>query len=304
MKTHHSALLYGLSGAGKSAFINQMIRELLKTMPGKKARLVTAEHYNEYKNSIDEGLLEVWRINNRPHPFEVARAAARGAWPQDPLDPTSPLVEPTKETFETFVIRIFEGIGTIIGYVASNHIEGGLLQRAGTGDIIGPVQEHVQFMDGDEGVGGLCWTHYRIGQMEAFGLVQTSQKYPGFVIWSSHEDDGKDRGQPFVGPQVFGNKATGEIGKEFDDLFHLGTVPVDVQDGEGNIRRLVERRLYLKEHFMPGGHVPYKAKNSAGLLKQKDIVDYIALSKNGLLVEDAAFRLLSKYLGILPSVGA
>lgn len=294
MNAHHSTLVYGLSGAGKSSFLEMFLRQLLNNYePECKARLVTAEHYGAYSAAISEGLLDVWRFNNRPFPFEVSRRAAQGYWPTDVNDPTSPLVAPTPDTWKKYPIRIFEGIGTTAAYITSNHIEGGLLERAGKGDIIGPVQEHIQFMDGQEGIGGMCWTHFRIGQSEMLGLVQSSQTHPGYVIWTSHEDDGKDRGQPFVGPEVIGSKLTGVIGKEFDDMWHVVGVPVDVPTEAGEIRRLIERRLYLKEHIYPGGQIPCKAKNSAALGQQKNVPDYVTLSKNGLPIVEAPEKLLN-----------
>lgn len=295
MKT--SSLIYGPSGSGKSSFIEMLLRKLLQ--PGEKARIATAEHYGAYQEVIDEGLAEVWHFSNRSHPFENSRAVAKAYWPEDNedgvfgQDPTSKLVPFSLELAAKYPVRIYEGIGTTAAYITSNHLEGGLLERAGKGDVIGPVMEHIQFMDGAEGVGGLCWTHYRIGQMEMMGLVQTTQKWPGRTIWTSHEDDGKDRGVPFVGPEVIGSKVTGTIGREFDNLWHLIGVPVDVDTTDG-LRRLVDRRLYVKEHIYPGGTTPCKGKNSAGLSKQKELPDYFSLSKNGLPDLEAVDRILGK----------
>lgn len=249
---HYSILGYSLSGVGKTTLWQEVVRLL-----GVKARIWTAEH----TGVINDPAIQCWKVNTRDNPFKVLRRAVQGYWPQDPADPKSPLVAPTDETFKEFPVRIFEGIGTFGDYLASNHAKGGLLWHAGRGDVIGPVQEHIQFDDDGDGIGGLCWAHYNIGQRELLGLVQTSQKYPGLTIWSSHEDEGKEKGVPFYGPQVFGNKMTGAIGKEFDEMWHYCTVPIDKQVG-GEKVRLLERRLYIEEHFLPGGTMPYKAKTS------------------------------------------
>jgi hypothetical protein len=70
---------------------------------------------------------------------------------------------------------------------------------------------------------------------------------------------------------------TGVIGKEFDDLLRIATVPIDFADGNGGIRHFVERRLYLKEHAMNG--LVYKAKNSAGLAAQAELPEFLTLTE-------------------------
>ena len=283
MNKYHSICVYGAFGAGKTAFLGELIQELLP--PGTRARVITAEHYNTIqslvydKDTNPNGIIEVWKVNTRPHPFETMRFAVDGFWPENVNDPSSPLIAPTAETWAKYPIRVHEGMATVCQYLASNQVEGGLLDRAGKGDIIGPVQEHIQFQDGETGIGGMCWAHYNIGQRELVGLVQRSQKYPGYSIWSSHEDDGKERNSRIVGPEVIGSALTGSIGREFADLWRVAGVPFDYGEGADK-RRFIERRLYVKEHFDQNGGGPYKAKNSAGLKNQGDVPDYIRLTSS------------------------
>lgn len=283
-------LIYSQYGMGKTTLAIELARHL-----GVKARVYTAEHSASIQDAVDEGIAEVWKVNTRPHPFETLRAAADGYWPADPLDPTSPLVAPTSETWENYPVRIYEGLGTFCQYLISNHATGGLLDRAGRGDIIGPVQEHIQFQDGETSIGGLAWAHYNITQREAVGLVQRSQKRPGFIVWTSHEDDGKERkGAPSVmGPEVLGSAVTASIGREFADVWHIAGMPTDYANPDGTVRRITERRLYLKDHVLTEGGMVYKSKNSAGLRVQDKVPDYISLSKNGLPLLDAAERLFA-----------
>jgi hypothetical protein len=282
----HPIAIFSEWGLGKTALIAEIARFL-----NMKVRLYTAEHYKTVQDSIDEGIVEVWKVNTRPYPFETLRKAADGYWPENPKDPASPLVAPDPETFSNY-IRAYEGMGTFAKYIVSNHHEGGLLDRAGRGDIIGPVQEHIQFQDGETGIGGMCWAHYNIAQNEILGLVQRSQKYPGYVIWTSHEDDGKVKGKaPVMGPEVIGSQVTSIIGREFSDVWHISGFPTDYLQEDGTVRRITERRLYLKDHILTEGGLVYKSKNSAGLRVQDKVPDYINMSKNGLPLLDTPKRL-------------
>lgn len=276
--SHHSILIYGASGCGKTSIIGQLVKRLLKDFPsGCKARLYSAEHYDSVADVIEAGFMDAWKINTRPHPFETVHRAVDGYWLKDANDPAGELIPPAADNWQKYPIRIFEGMATISRYIASNHHEGGLLWRAGRGDIIGPVQEHIQFRDGEDGIGGLCWAHYRIGQMEMEGLAQRSQKHPGYTIWTTHEDEGREKGIPIVGPEVFGSKMTATIGKEFGELWHIAEVPTAYQTEDG-LRNISERRIYLKNHYPPGSNVLHKAKNSFGLENQASVPDYITLT--------------------------
>jgi hypothetical protein len=275
MRTVHPILIYGSWGSGKTALMAEICRFL-----GIKARLYTCEHYNSIQDAIDEGIVEVWKINTRAHPFETFRAAADKFWPADPMDPTSPLLPPTENGAEQFGAFMYEGLGTGCQYLISNHAEGGLLDRAGKGDIIGPVQEHIQFMDGETGIGGLCWAHYNVSQREMVGLVQRSQKFPGLIFWTSHEDDGKERkGQaPVMGPEVIGSAVTAGIGREFADVWHIAKFPTAIAQPDGTSTVIEQRRLYVKDHILSEGGLTYKSKNSAGLRRQAEIPDYFVMS--------------------------
>lgn len=285
-KDHHPILIYSAFGLGKTALLGLIVDRVLQE--GQKARLVTAEHYNVLQKYIDDGRVEVWKVNTRDHPFETLRAAADGYWPADSSDPTSPLVPPTAETWQRYPVRMFEGIATIALYIAGAYVVGGLTQRAES-ERIGFEKEYIQFDDGSESVAGLTWTHFNMTQKEVTEAIRRSQKRPGYSIWTSHEDLTKSKRQ--MGPEVIGTALTAGIGREFADVLHIVGVANDVTDTTGEVRRYLERRLYLKEHYAPGLPIPYQAKNSVGVASQATVPDYLRMSQDGAPMLDVAERL-------------
>ena len=286
INTHRSLLIYGAMGSGKTSLIEQIAAHVCTA--GQKARLVTAEHYSTIEDAIEEGLVEVWKVNTRDHPFETLRFAVDGFWPADVLDPTSPLIPPTPETWITRPVRFFEGIATFADYITGSYAKGGLTERAET-ERIGFEKEYIQFTDGETSIAGKTWTYFRIGQNELTDLINRSMKYPGLTGWTSHEDFSKDRRK--ITPEVIGTALNSDIGRYFADVLHIATVPVDFTDAGGEMRRITERRLYLREHYIPGGAVPYIAKNSVGLKFQDRVPDYLAMTKDGMPRIDVAERL-------------
>lgn len=282
-------LIYSAFGLGKTSLLELLARKVLQ--PGQKARLVTAEHYNTIQPAIDEGLIEVWKVNTRDHPFETLRSAVDGYWPADVNDPTSPLIAPTPEMWAKTPVRFFEGIATMCNYLAGSYSVGGLTQRGET-ERIGYEKEYIQFTDGMTDIAGMTWTYFRIAQSEISDLIQRSMKRGGYVVWTSHEDTVK--GGRSIGPEVIGSAITGSIGREFSDVLHIVGVPTDVTDTTtGEIRRLMDRRLYLKQHYPPGSGVPATAKNSVGIARQSSVPDYLKMTTDGQPMLDVIDRLFN-----------
>lgn len=304
MNKMHPVLLYSQFALGKSAFLASFVDEMLPLLPeGSKARLVTAEHYVEYLDLQTEGRIEIWKINTRDHPFSTAQRACDGWWPENPLDPESPLLPPSAETWSRYPIRIFEGTATIANYLAGNSVKGAIAQRIGSGESIGPTDsgELIRIQDGETVVGGLSRSNYGFVQKEMISLIQRSQKHAGFVIWTGQEDDAKEKkggvstGNTILGPEVFGAALTSTIGREFADVWRIVAVPADYENGADS-RRILERRLYLKEHLDPfGASFVAKGRNSAGRKRQFEVPDYIRLTdpeRPGAPREDAAKRVI------------
>ncbi len=288
----HPILCYSAFGCGKTTLWAELFKQL--RTGDEKMRIYTAEHANSIQADIDTGLVEVWKLNTRDHPFDTLRMACKGWWPEDPADPDSRILPPTPETWVKYPFRAYEGMATFSNYLATNHSIGGLLQRAANGESIGFDEGgKVQFDDGGTSVGGSTRTTYGIIQKEIQGLIQVSQRRPGYVFWSTHEDTifQKGTGLPlFSGPEVFGGALTSSIGREFADVWRISPVTTNLQDAAGNVRSVTERRLYVKDHVQDG--IPCKARNSGGLGRQKDVSDYYRMSENGLPLMDTAERVV------------
>ena len=296
MSNHKALIVYGATCSGKSSFLSEYLRRLLPQ--GAKARIYTCEHYDAYDDVVNEGLAEVWRFNNRPHPFYTTHKVVENYWPENLLDPKSLLKAPGPDFYDRYPVRIYEGIFTTGQYITSNHVEGGLLERAGRGEKFGGQEmDHIQFMDGEIGVGGMNWPMYNVSQNELVGLVEKSQEYPGHVIWTSHEDEGKQNGKTVLGPAVIGNKMTTAIGAKFGNLWHAVEVPTFVNVASSDEKKTVfEKRLYLKPHLFPGTQLLCLSKTSVSLRNQAKIPDYMQMSKGGLPDLEACDRLI-KLLG-------
>jgi hypothetical protein len=85
-------LLYGPSGSCKTSllgtFITGMHRELKK-----KARMYNVDGgVDTIRYHIDNGLLSVCEMLNRPFPFESLLDASQGSWPESLTDPTSLMI--------------------------------------------------------------------------------------------------------------------------------------------------------------------------------------------------------------------
>ncbi len=281
----HAINIYGDFGTGKTTLAIRLAKKLLSN--GEKVRLVTAENTMSIKEHIDSGFVEVFHVEGRDHPFDTLRKAVDGWWPIEPHKPeVSKLVAPTAATFEEYPLWMYEGTTTLSSYLDDNLVLGGLRQRSADGESIGINEPNkIRFTDGDVTVGGNSQVSYGIIQSEMVSLIKRSQRLRSYTIWTSHSDiiyqqivvNGRPaQGRPlYGGPEVFGGALTGSIGKEFADVWRIGTTEVEV---EGT--KYTERRLYVKEHR--DSDIPWKAKNSAGDERQDKVPDYFALTAKGL----------------------
>lgn len=287
MNKVHPVLIYSPFALGKTALLADLVAAL-----GLKARIYTVETYGEFKDLMAAGQVEVWKFNNRPYPWDTCQKACDGFWPTDVvdglagIDPKGQLVAPTMATWEEWPIRIYEGLATISEYIAGNYAIGGLTYRIGHGESVGPTDsgELIRITDGDTTVGGLSRSNYGFVQREMLSNVARSQAYPGYIIWTAHEDDVAEKkgkvatGNVIIGPQVIGAALTNYIGKDFADIWRIVGVPTDIPVN-GEMRHIIERRLYLKEHVDPlSATLVAKGRNSAGKKNQGSVVDYIRLT--------------------------
>jgi hypothetical protein len=277
---NHSVLLYGAFGAGKTTLAVRLAKRLLK--PGQTIRLLTAEHANSVRADIEAGIVQHCQINIRNNPFDALRKTIRdGLWPINPEDPKSKWAETNNDS-----IRIYEGGATFSNYLSDGNVIGGIRQRTAAGESIG-INEggKINFTDGDEQIGGVSQTSYKIIQDEMESLMVASLKRPGLAIWTSHEDIIYKRiktptGQVingtamFGGVEIYGGALTGSIGRHFADVWRIGIT--------GN-----DRFLYVKNHV--DEELKWLAKNSAGDERQDQVPDRFRLTdEKGLPKRNAA----------------
>lgn len=282
---NHPILIYSPFAGGKTSFIQELVRVLLERLPeGSRARLYTAETYD----SVTDERIEVWQFNTRDNPFETMNWVCDGFWPADPLDPTSRMQPPTAATFAKYPISIIEGIATAAGYITGDYAVGGMADRIGKGESVGPSDAKdgpVRLVDGTAAVGGLSRSNIYFAQQRMTNYVTRSLRKPGgYQIWTTHEDDAKEKkqgiattGQTIIGPEVVGSALTLSVGKHFGNVWRIVGVPLDFENG-GETRRVIERRLYLKDHICPVHQLMAKCRNSGGLPRQDSIPDYVRLT--------------------------
>lgn len=300
-------MIFGPTGCGKTTFVAALVEHLLTTkekLKGKKARLYTAEHYNSIQRYIDDGLIEVWKLNTRDFPWETCQKAMDGFWPSDSedgiagLDPTSKLVAPTAKTFEDYPIMIVEGGGTLSNYIGGDYVPGGLMARVGRGERVGRSDDKegpVTFSDGETGMGLMSRGNYGQIQGQMNSLIQRNQKRGGYRIWTSHDSEKEEKrgqvktGRTYLGPQIIGSALAAVIGREFTDVWRLASTVNEE-------KQVVGRYLYLREYVEDG--LVVKCKNSAGMARQHEVKDRIRLTdeKDPKLYREDAAKVVAEML--------
>jgi len=273
--------VYGQSGVGKTTMLGMILNHYRIKNKKAKAKLYTCEDYGPLVKLIDKDLIEVWQINLRDHPFNTCTMATDGFWPEDPTDPESELIPPTKSDFEEYPVRFFEGLSTWGEFMIGNYAVGGLAERAGRGDHTGPGTrpgtDEPSFIDGavrgekDSGtpVGGNSMSHYNLVQRQIHARVVKSQRFPCHVWWTAHEmkaqKDEYGRTHPNFGPEIVGSAATPRAPRWFGNLFHLSIVQVEREASAKKKSKYLkdegEHMVFLKEHYDPAiPNIPFKAK--------------------------------------------
>lgn len=259
---------YGDSGSGKSSLIGSMCEFMRKRYQGMKGMLYTADNTQVLEPYIEEGLLDVYRVDSRWHPFETIDYVTRGYHPRDPFNEKTEMIAPTEEWFKQYLFIAHEGLTNYCDLVLSNR--GGLAKLMGKGEHVGPGtrpgEDAISFKDGDLEVGGNSRSGYFLIQKLAADWVRNSyQMHVPLTIWTAHEVRATEDNKPIFGPCVAGKAATKDVQKWLDALIHCHTV----KQGES-----VEYRLYLREHYDDkiAKGIPFKAltRLPLGLLKATD----------------------------------
>ena len=260
--------LYGNSGVGKTTLIAQIIRWFNETY-GFKSKVLTCDNQAPLRRVIDDGIAQVWNINERDYPFETTEMAVQGYWPEELSDPTSDLVR--LDDYKEYPLRFYEGLSTYGEYMIGSYAIGGLAQRAGSNQRVGPGtrpgEDTISFMDGKKKttpVGGNSRSHYNVVQRAVHKLVIMSYRLPVHVFWSAHEikatKDEYGTPHPNFGPEVVGSAMTPKTPRWFDTLMHLAIEPQKTGVSKG-LRGSGIRKIYLTDHYDPNiPNIPFKAK--------------------------------------------
>lgn len=246
---------YGDSGNGKTSLIGSLCKFMMEKYPNKKGRLYTADNTAVLEPYIEGGVLDVYRVDVRDHPFETLDCATRGYWPAKPDDPKTKMLPPTPADWEKYLFFAYEGLTNFSDLMLSNR--GGLAKMMGGDKHIGPGtrpgEDGISFKDGEFEVGGNTRTHYFLVQKLISDLVRNTYALQvPLVTWTAHEVRAVEDNKPIYGPAVAGKAATKDVQKWFDALIHVHTVK------KGND---LEYRLYLKEHYDDAiaKGIPFKA---------------------------------------------
>ena len=256
-------LIYGSTGSGKTTGIGDLAERVWREQH-KRTRLYSADggEWPTIQYLVDGGIIEPWAMNGRDFPFETGNRAARGWWPDDPLDPTSALKPPTPDVYERFGLFAYEGLSTMSDWAMGGYVKGGLADRAARGDFQAKSEDApVTFTDGALKIGSNPKSHYNIIQVWAEGLTVLSHRHPLHVVWTSHQTrisakPEQDR-ESCIGPEVTGSAVTHHVPRWFSAAIHIHMRSRKGEKGELQ----TERRFYIKPHYDPDKPtIPYLAK--------------------------------------------
>lgn len=300
-------LYYGQSGSGKSKAAAQMALEIYKAT-GKKIRVCVGDGSSvSYDQLIDAGIVECMEFTHRDWPFDVCQRITEGWFPKDPMDPTSPLVEPTKNGALDIGGYIFEG-AAVMGAYAMSGIKGGLAWLSANGHKIGQDTPYV-IPQGDQNskgeftgdgpktkFGGNPMAHYNVAQKLVTDSVQRSKMLSRYVIWTTHEAVNDPEKNQLVkelvcGPEVVGRSLTASFQRMFGNTLHFQTVTKKSKDKDDFTGRDVtelslDYRIWTHDHFSPDNNtmIRYKALTRGVSEIQPyfdDILAYYDAVKNG-----------------------
>jgi len=253
-------LVYGRSGAGKTTFALNLAHYIYRTT-GKHTRWYLGDGGGEtiYNSGFVGEFIEVYHYNHRRYPLETTQLICEGYWPQDPANPATPLLPPTREDLDRVGLWVFEGLTVMSDYMMGDQ-EGGLAWRMGRGESLNKDESYA-LVDGTSKMkfGGNARTHYGFVQRRILDLIQRTIALPGMVLWTAHErrvEDKEDYREVLFGPDVCGKALTARIGASFGNTLHLQKVHVtrkekDKTTGKDIEKLVFERRLYTREHMDP-----------------------------------------------------
>lgn len=266
--------IYSAPAAGKSESIARLIEHVYRTT-GKTARVCVGDGSTlTYEHLVQAGVAEVYEYGATPWPQDTLLSLCRGWWPNDEgrLAPSST---------QNIGVWVMEGL-TVAGEYIMGHVQGGLAQRAGTGEKIGqesPIRIIEGIIDSKTGkvtsgpgtaIGGNPPSHFGVAQKTLLECLQQSKLLPvDYVLWTAHEggnDPEKDLNkESIIGPALPGRALTATIQKAFNNTLHMVSVPKRTKGTDTHTGKMVdeldlEYRVYTRDHFSASGSVQTRFK--------------------------------------------
>lgn len=252
-------VLYGQSGSRKTTNVG-LSCAYWHRKTGKRGRLISMDGggFEPIEPLIEAGILEVWSLNDRPHPIESLDLACQGYWPADALDPASKLVAPTPATWERVGFMAFEGL-TSGGDVILREL------RAKKASL--SQDPSYSWMSGATVYSGANMSYYGFVQDRLYDFVMKTHMLPvERVLWTALEGRGEEEGSriPTFGPAIAGKKSTGKAPQWFGNCLHLEMLVTEEADAKMKQTRLVTKPvMYLRSHADPLTKMAYPAKTRA-----------------------------------------
>ena len=246
-KLKTTILIYGRSGAGKSAQIGELSEHEFVTN-GKITRLYTADKggVKVIQPHIDAGLIEVVAIEDTD-PWVFLNAASLGKTRQ-----SGKWILDAKAN-DKIGCWAFESMRAF-----AENLKGNMAEMAGKGVNIGGGS-NINFSVSGDGetlkVSGSNMAHYGVAQDRMTAEIWRSLKLPGdYVVWTSSvsKDEDINSGGKVIGPDVIGKALTTETPRWFDLTYRIDVLPASGTQPERHV-------LFL------GNHVDTGAGGAAGL---------------------------------------
>lgn len=260
-------LVYGVSGSGKTTWFLRIALSIYETT-GRKTRWYLGDGGGEtiLVNDIDD-FIEVMPYNLWDHPLETTQKICEGWWPQDPREPNSKLLPPSRDELKAYGLFVYEGLTVMADYIMGDRV-GGLAERMSKGEMLNN-DASFRIQDGALKFGGNSRGHYGFTQRRMVDCIERTRALPVHVGWTAHERkvEDEDYKEVWIGPDIAGKLLTTKIGASFGNTIHLqsvkggGSKVKDPVTGKMVESIVMERRAYLRTHYDPEGthYVKYYA---------------------------------------------
>jgi hypothetical protein len=265
-------LLYGASKCRKTTNCG-LAAEYFFKKTGKRARHITADGggYEPIEPLVHAGLIDVWALNEWPHPIEAMDQACQGWWPEDTQNVSSKIVPPTAATWQQIGFISIEGL-TSNGDLILRHLR----------DTKARLSQDPAYTwrDGTHEYSGSNMSYYGFVQDRLYDFVMKTQMLPvERVLWTALEGKGEEEGTkvPVYGPAIAGKKSIGKAPQWFGNCLHTELL-VSQESVDPKTKQLTLKQdvvMYLRPHADPINKVAFPAGTRAPYQFAKELPEYM-----------------------------